>query len=59
MDGKGSFGRETNVLAAIVEWVEKGLAPVTMEGRQDGITALVGGRDFGKGGGAFRRRHCR
>ncbi|KAM5475411.1 putative feruloyl esterase B-2 [Microsporum audouinii] len=46
------FKRENNILAAIVDWVEKGVAPDTVEGVKfvdDNATSGV----------AFRRRHCR
>ena len=46
------FEREGNVLAALVAWVEKGVAPETMEGTK--FVDDVVGR-----GVAFRRRHCR
>ncbi|KAK2873512.1 putative feruloyl esterase B-2 [Arthroderma sp. PD_2] len=46
------FRRESNILAAVVDWVEKGVAPVTMEGVKfvdDDVSSGV----------SFRRRHCR
>ena len=46
------FEREGNVLAALVEWVEKRVAPETIE-RTKFVDNVVGM------GVAFRRRHCR
>lgn len=46
------FESEENVLAALVEWVENGNAPDTLEG-----TKFV--KDTASMGVAFRRRHCR
>ncbi|KAF3481130.1 ferulic acid esterase [Arthroderma uncinatum] len=46
------FKRENNILAAVVDWVEKGIAPDTMEGVKfvdDDVASGV----------VFRRRHCR
>jgi hypothetical protein len=47
-----SFRSENNVLAAMVDWVERGIAPETIEG-----TKFV--NDTEGSGVAFRRRHCR
>jgi feruloyl esterase len=47
-----SFARANNVLAALVDWVENGIAPETIEGTKfvnDNVTM----------GPAFKRRHCR
>jgi feruloyl esterase len=47
-----SFERANNVLAALVDWVENGIAPETIEGTKfvnDNVTM----------GPAFQRRHCR
>ena len=50
--GSISFDPESNVLAAMVRWVEQGVAPDTIEG-----TKFV---DDLKGNGVERiRRHCR
>ena len=46
------FESANNVLAAIVDWVEKGVAPDTIEG-----TKFV--NDTVSLGVAFQRRHCR
>ncbi|KAM5438256.1 putative feruloyl esterase [Microsporum ferrugineum] len=46
------FKEENNALAALVDWVEKGVAPDTLEGvkfEDDEITSGV----------SLRRRHCR
>lgn len=46
------FASENNVLAAVVRWVEDGIAPETIEGlkfRGDNVDSGV----------AFRRKHCR
>ena len=46
------FVRANNVLAALVDWVENGIAPETIEGTKfvnDNVTM----------GPAFQRRHCR
>jgi feruloyl esterase len=47
-----SFERANNVLAALVDWVENGIAPETIEGTKfvDDNVAM---------GPAFQRRHCR
>jgi feruloyl esterase len=56
MIGQGSsslpFDREHNVLAAIIDWVEQGVAPETIEGTKynNDVEAL---------GVAYTRRHCR
>jgi feruloyl esterase len=50
--GKVPFGARHNVLAAIVEWVEHGNYPDTIEGTkyiQDSATLGV----------SFTRKHCR
>jgi feruloyl esterase len=50
--GKGPFDAKHNVLAAIVEWVERGNGPDTIEGTkyiQDSATLGV----------SFTRKHCR
>lgn len=46
------FESANNVLAALVKWVEDGVAPDTIEGTKfvDDTAAM---------GVAFRRRHCR
>ncbi|KAG8166041.1 hypothetical protein KVR01_004593 [Diaporthe batatas] len=49
---QGAFDRESNVLAAVVDWVEKGMAPETMTG-----TKFV--NDSAALGISFQRRHCR
>ncbi|KAL2280137.1 hypothetical protein FJTKL_12750 [Diaporthe vaccinii] len=49
---QGSFDRESNVLAAVVDWVEQGIAPETMTG-----TKFV--NDSAALGVDFQRRHCR
>lgn len=49
---QGSFDRESNVLAALVDWVEQGVAPETITG-----TKFV--NDSATLGVAFQRRHCR
>jgi hypothetical protein len=46
------FTSANNVLAALVEWVENGIAPETIEG-----TKFV--NDIVTMGVAFQRRHCR
>ena len=46
------FARADNVLAALVGWVENGVAPDTIEGTKF-VNDTVGL------GAAFRRRHCR
>lgn len=46
------FLPENNVLKALVEWVEKGRAPETIEGTKF-VDDEVGRAE------AFRRRHCR
>ena len=46
------FKPESNVLAALVQWVEDGVAPETIEG-----TKFVD--DVVKSGVSFTRRHCR
>jgi hypothetical protein len=46
------FERANNVLAALVDWVENGIAPETIEG-----TKFV--EDNVAMGPAFQRRHCR
>lgn len=46
------FESANNVLAALVKWVEDGVAPDTIEG-----TKFV--NDTAEMGAAFRRRHCR
>lgn len=48
----GPFDREHNVLAALVDWVEKGIAPETVTG-----TKFVG--DDPSRGIDFQRAHCR
>ena len=49
---QGAFDRESNVLAAVVDWVEQGIAPDTMTG-----TKFV--NDSATLGVSFQRRHCR
>lgn len=49
---QGAFDRESNVLAALVDWVEQGVAPETITG-----TKFV--NDSATVGVAFQRRHCR
>jgi feruloyl esterase len=49
---QGRFDRESNVLAAVVDWVEQGRAPDTMTG-----TKFV--NDSAALGVSFQRRHCR
>ncbi|KAI3400618.1 hypothetical protein diail_2330 [Diaporthe ilicicola] len=49
---QGAFDRESNVLAALVDWVEQDVAPDTMTG-----TKFV--NDSAALGVAFQRRHCR
>lgn len=49
---QGSFDRYSNVLAALVDWVEQGVAPETITG-----TKFV--NDSATLGVAFQRRHCR
>jgi feruloyl esterase len=46
------FEPRVNVLAAIVDWVENGNAPETIEGTKFN-------NDLSTAGVAFRRRHCR
>jgi hypothetical protein len=46
------FRSENNVLAAIVDWVERGIAPKTIEG-----TKFV--NDTHRSGVSFQRKHCR
>lgn len=46
------FTRDNNVLAAIVDWVEQGIAPDTIEG-------IKFADDAPDSGVSFRRRHCR
>jgi feruloyl esterase len=48
----GNFSRESNVLAAMVAWVENGTAPETVVG-----TKFV--NDTARLGIQFQRRHCR
>lgn len=50
--GAVPFTRGNNVLAAIVDWVEQGIAPETIEG----IKFINDTAEFGV---SFRRRHCR
>ena len=50
--GSIGFDPESNVLAAIVRWVEQGVAPDTIEG-----TKFVD--DLKENGVERRRRHCR
>jgi feruloyl esterase len=56
MIGQGStsvpFERSHNVLAAIVDWVEQGIAPETIEGTKYTNDATVLGV-------SFSRKHCR
>lgn len=49
---QGPFSRTHNVLAALVDWVERGVAPETMTG-----TKFV--NDTASAGVDFERRHCR
>lgn len=49
---QGTFDREHNVLAAVVDWFEQGLAPQTITG-----TKYVS--DMASLGVAFARKHCR
>ena len=49
---QGPFDREHNVLAALVEWVEQGVAPDTITG-----TKFL--NDSAEMGVSFKRRHCR
>lgn len=46
------FEKERNVLSALVDWVEKGVAPEYMEGTKFVNDTVASGVDF-------RRRHCR
>lgn len=50
--GSSGFDPDSNVLAAIVRWVEQGIAPDTIEG-----TKFVG--DIEENGVERKRKHCR
>ena len=56
MIGQGSasipFNRQHNVLAAMVDWVERGIAPESIEG-----TKYI--NDVVASGVSFTRKHCR
>lgn len=52
MAATGNYTKESNLLAAMVAWVENGTAPETIVG-----TKFV--NDASKSGIQFQRRHCR